>query len=126
MKKDLEDKNFKVLMRALKGERKKLTAVESSQSRFVTKIRWAVEAVHDIPKQKFLLLDHKIDNKLIPKVGIYFRVASFLNNTYGEKLQSDVEAGNEILKRMHARKDVQNTLATEAEEKGLILIEIAG
>lgn len=106
-------------MPALKGKRKQLTA-ESNQSRFVTKIRWAVEAVHGILKQKYRLLDHKIDNKLIPKVGIYFRIVSFLNNTYGERLQSDVEARDEILERMHARKDVQNTLATEVEEKGWI------
>ena len=62
-------------------------------------------------------MDYKIDNKLIPKFGINFRIASFLNNTYGERLQSDVEARDEILERIHSHKDVQNTLATEAEEK---------
>ena len=68
-------------MPALKGERKQLTAAESNQSRFVTKIRCAVEAIHGILKEKYRFLDHKIDIKLIPKVGIYFRIASFLNNT---------------------------------------------
>ena len=103
VKKDLEDENFNVLMPALKGKRKQLTAAESNQSRFVTEIRWAVEVVHGILKQKYRLLDHKINNKLIPKVGIYFRIASFLNNTYGERLPSDVQAIDEILGRMHAR-----------------------
>lgn len=84
VKKDLEEKNFKILMPALKGKRKQLSTEESNQSRFVTKIRWAVEAVHGILKQKYRLLDHKIDNKLIPKVGVYFRIASFL--TFGKRI----------------------------------------
>ena len=45
-------------------------------------------------------------------------MASFLNNAYGQRLQSNKELLNEILQRMHAQKDVDNTLATEAEEKG--------
>jgi len=115
---DLEKKKFKVLMPALKGKRKQLSTKESNQSRFVTKIRWAVESVHGVLKQKYRLLDHKIDNKLIPKVGVYFRIASFLNNTFGKRLQSDVEIEDEIVQRMHDQKDMENTLAVEAEEKG--------
>lgn len=68
VKKDFVDKNFKVMMPALEGKKKQLTAAEYNQSRFVTKIRLAVEAVHGILKQKYLLLDHKIDNKLLLKV----------------------------------------------------------
>lgn len=34
--------------------------------------------------------------------------------------ESDVETSGEILERIHAQKNVQNTLATEAEEKGWI------
>ena len=78
-------------MPALKGKRKQLSTKESNESRFVTKIRWAVESVHDVLKQKYCLLDHRIDNKLIPKIGLYFRIASFLNNTFGKRLQSDVD-----------------------------------
>ena len=37
--KNLEEKNFKVLIPALKGKRKQLSTGESNQSRFVTKIR---------------------------------------------------------------------------------------
>ncbi|GAB1860468.1 SWIM-type domain-containing protein [Camponotus japonicus] len=80
----LEKENFRVLMPALKGKRKQLSTEESNESRFVTKIRWAVESVHGVLKQKYRLLDHKTDNKLIPKIGSYFRIASFLNNTFGK------------------------------------------
>ena len=97
-------------MPALKGKRKQLSTEEYNPLRLVTKIRWAVEAVHGILKQKYRLLDHKIDNKLLPKLGIHFTVASFLNNTYDQRLQSEVEISNEMLERMHTEKDVENTL----------------
>ena len=71
-------------------------------------------------KQNYCFLDHKIDNKLAPIIGIYFRVASFLNNAYGQRLQSDKKLSYEILQRMHAQKDVDNILATEADERGWI------
>ncbi|GAB1860852.1 SWIM-type domain-containing protein [Camponotus japonicus] len=118
VKDELELKKIRVLMPALKGKRKQLTTKESNESRYVTKIRWAVEAVHGIIKQKYRLLDHKLDNKMLPKIGTYFRIASFLNNQFGKRLQSDAEFSSEIIKRMRVRKAVENTLAAEAEEKG--------
>ena len=68
-------------------------------------------------KKKYRLLDHKIDKKLVPNIGIYFRVALFLNNAYGKREQSDKELSYEILQRKHAQKDVNNTLAIEAMDK---------
>ena len=49
----LESKGFTVLMPALRGNRNHLTTKEANQSRFVTKIRWSVESVHGIIKQKY-------------------------------------------------------------------------
>lgn len=54
---------------------------------------------------------------MLPKIGIYFRIASFLNNQFGKRLQSDAEFSSEIIERMRVTKAVQNTLAAEAEEK---------
>ena len=116
----LKEKNFKVLIPALKRERKQLLPEESKKSRFVNEVRWVIEALHGMLKQKYRLLDHKKNNKSVPNIGIYFRVASFLNNAYGQRLQSDKELSYEISQRMHAQKDVDNTLATEAEERGWI------
>ena len=65
---------------------------------------------------KYRLLDHKIDNNLIPKIGIYFRIASFLNNIFGKRFHFYDDTFDEILQRMHNQKEVKNTLATEAEE----------
>lgn len=53
-------------MPALKGKRKQLSTEESNDSRFVSKIVLCA----GIMKHKHHLLDHKIDKKLILKVGI--------------------------------------------------------
>ena len=107
-------------MPALKGKRKKLSTDESIESCFVTKIRWPVESVHSVLKQKYHLLDQKIDNKLIPNIGLYFRIAPFLNNIFGKSLQSNINTFDDILQRMHSQRNVQNILATEVEEKGRV------
>ena len=114
MKDELELKKINVLMTALKGKLKQLTTRESNDSHYVTKIRRAVEAVYGIFEQKYRLLDHKLDNKLLPNIGTYFRIASFQNNEIGKRLQSDTRFSSETIGRMKSRIDVENTLAVEA------------
>lgn len=48
VKNELEQSGISVLMPALKGKRAQLTSAEANESRFVTKLRWSVEAVHGI------------------------------------------------------------------------------
>ena len=96
----------------------KNTKKESNDSRYVTKIHCAVEASHGIIKQNYRLLDHNLDNKLLSNIGTYFRIASFLNNKFGKRLQSYTEFSSKIIERIKARKDVGNTFAVEAEEDG--------
>ena len=107
---NLEETKFKVLMPALNGKGRQLTAEESHQPRFITKIRF---------------LDHKIDNKLLSKVRIYFRIASFLNNTFRRRLLSDVEVLDEVVQRIHTQKSIENTLAIEAEKEGWFRKELS-
>lgn len=104
-------------MPALKGKRAQLTALESNQSRKVTKVRWVVEAVHGIIGRKYQLLHHQLDNKLLPKVSSYCKIACFLNNTFGKRLNSDVGIAEEILDNMMKPQENINTLAAEVEEK---------
>ena len=68
----LEEQGFKVLMPAVKGKRAKLTAEESNNSRFVTKVRWVVESDHGIIGRRWKLLHNQLDNKLLPKVKVSF------------------------------------------------------
>ena len=65
------------LMPALKGKRNQLTTKEANQSRFMTKIRWSVKSGHEIIKQKYRLLDHIIDNKLLPMLGCILKLQHF-------------------------------------------------
>jgi len=44
-------------------------------------------------------------------------MASFFNNQFGKRLKSDTECSDDILKRMRTRRDIENSLAIEAEEK---------
>ncbi|KAK0156926.1 hypothetical protein PV328_012114, partial [Microctonus aethiopoides] len=111
----LEQLGFKVLMPALKGKRNQLTTIESNQSRFVTKIRWVVEAVHGDIKQKFKVLDHQLDNTLLPKVHFFCRVACFLHNEFGARLDSDVDFSEKVVDATNSKKHLDNTLASEVE-----------
>lgn len=116
---DLENKDLTVLMPALKGNRSQLPVGEANQSRLVTKIRWPVEAVHGVIKQKFRLLDHKLDNKLLPKTGSLCRVACFLHNKYGKRMFSDTEIKEEVIQRLKQKANENiNALAQDVEKNG--------
>lgn len=110
---------FSLFFFTSKGKRSQLTALESNESRFTTKIRWVVEAIHGILGEKYKLLHQQIDNKLLPKVGVYCRIASFLNNKFGKALESDVELYDEIVHQMESKKSTENTLAHEVETQRL-------
>ena len=77
----MQNQGYNVLMPASKGKRMQLTTEEANSSRFITKIRWVVEAVHGAIGQKYRLLHHKMDNKLLPSLKSLCRIASFLHNT---------------------------------------------
>lgn len=115
---DLKCLGFRVLMPAFKGNRSSLTAAESNESRLVTKLRWVVEAVHGIIGKKYKLLHQQLDNKLIPKAAAYCKIACFLNNTFGKRLNSDKDEDglqDIIIERMLSGNHNENTLALEAE-----------
>lgn len=116
----LESLGFKVLMPALKRKRPNLSTTESNESRCVTKLRWVVEAVHGIIGKKYKLLHQQLDNKLLPKAGAYCRIACFLNNTFGKRLNSDKDDDglqDIIIERMLKNVNQnENTLAIEAED----------
>ncbi|XP_057340564.1 uncharacterized protein LOC130677729 [Microplitis mediator] len=114
----LEEKNYKVLMPALKGKQNQLTTAESNASRNVTKIRWAVEAVHGMLKQKYHLLDQRIDNKMLPRVGSFFKIALFLHNTYSKRLTSDSEFLDKVIETMQSQNNVVNTIAEDVQKNG--------
>ena len=116
VKANLEDRGYTVHMPICKGQRKQLTAAEANASRFVTKIRWAVEAVHGILKQKYRIFDHRIDQNLLPKIGTWFRIVCYLNNEFGKRLMSDQTMFDEVVGRLREMMYVPNTLGDEVAE----------
>lgn len=72
-----------MLMPALKGKKQLLT-IEANESRFVTKLRWVVEAVHGIIGTKFKLQHNQFDNKTLKSAERYCKVAYFLINEFGK------------------------------------------
>lgn len=111
---------YKVLMPSLKGKRHQLTTAEANQSRRVTKIRWVVESIHGIIGQKYRILHNQLDNKLLPKLRSYCRVASFLNNQFGKRVKSDPDLCDEIFNQMVTRNANENSLALQVENKGWV------
>ena len=77
-----------------------------------------MESVHGIIKQKYRLLDHIIDNTLLPNVGLDFKIAAFLHNRFGKALKSHAHLSGEIVRRMQHHLHIENTLANEAEVRG--------
>ena len=95
-----------------------MSTTKSNESRYVTKLRWVVEAVHVILGKQYKLLHQQLDNKLLPKAGAYCRIACFLNKLLGKRLNSDkydVGLQGIIIERMLNSNRSENTLALESE-----------
>ncbi|KAJ8685643.1 hypothetical protein QAD02_021436 [Eretmocerus hayati] len=80
-----EGLGYVVLMPALEGMAKQLSAKDANLSRKVTKCRWVIEAVHGIVSGRSKLLHNQVDNKLLPKIGTYACISCYLNNEYGKR-----------------------------------------
>ena len=92
VKGDLENMGFLVRMPLCLGGNKQFTAAQANESRFVTKIRWAVESVYGIIKQKYRIFDHRIDNNMLPKIAFH------ITNMYGKRLSSSRQMHDEVVK----------------------------
>lgn len=116
---DLEGEGYTVLMPSFKGKKNQLTTKESNYSRFVTILRWVIEAVHGIIGQKYKLLHHQFRNNLLKDAGTYTRVAYFLVNTFCQRLNVSNDRSNVIADRMKLQNKEVNTLAEEIEASNL-------
>lgn len=107
----LEAKGYKVLMPALKGKHGQLTTKEANDSRFVTKIRWVVEAVHGQIAQKCKLLHNQFYNRALSDDRTYCQIACLLFNLFGKRLNSDNNKLHIIIDRKKLIKNNDNILA---------------
>ena len=89
----LKEKGFQVEMPSfMKKNQVQLSTSQANKSRIVTKVRWVVEAIHGIIKQKWKILNCEVKNQTLPKIKTYFRIVGCLHNLYGKKLISDKES----------------------------------
>ena len=89
-------------MPALRSSEKQLTTKQANESRVVTKIRWVVECIHGIVKQKLKILND-FRNVNLHKVKPFFRIAGSLHNMYGKKLLCDFGKEDEVAKAINDR-----------------------
>ena len=118
---EIEKMGYKVYLPAspTAGSGKRLTTLQANDSRMVTKIRWVIETVHGILKNKYRLLDLKRQNKSLCKITIDFLVASCLNNVFGARLISDKDDWQEISNLMIQNRLRPNILQTNVLAQNL-------
>ena len=97
-----------------------LSVEEANSSRSVTKIRWVVELIHGLIKQKWKLLSHEFKNQSLVKLRTYFRIAGALHNMFAPKLLSDKEDMQYMIEKFSERHQTENSLHTFITEKNLL------
>lgn len=88
-----------------------LTWEQANQSRFITKCRYAVEVINGRLKKVFKYFDNVWCNQSIPHLMTDFRVAAALHNAFYERLESDSENSEDIIKLMLERFNIPNFMA---------------
>lgn len=117
IKEYLEALGFIVLMPAIKGKRQQIPWNESNESRFVTKLRWPVEAIHGDVKQHYKILDNKLHNNHLKNVKSYCQIACYLHNKYSKRLESDKKMMDEIVTYMKSKRNEPNSLVEEVQSE---------
>ena len=96
----LKELGFFVEMPALMNKKEKqLSTLLANKTRIVTKLRWVVEAIHGIIKQKWKLLNWEIKNQSLINIKDLFQIAGSLHNLYGPKLGSNSEQNETFIER---------------------------
>lgn len=93
-----------------------LSRKQSNASRYVTKLRWVIECIHGIIAQKYKLLQHQFRNQALSDAGTYCRLACYIYNLTGKRLNSD-DRNLELIETMKLRKNVHNYLAKKVLDK---------
>lgn len=87
----VKSKNLKIFLPSLKTGNEQLTTEEANNSKFVTKLRWQVEAASGVLKKRFKLLAIESPNRAIKHSPAYFFIAAALHNRFHSPVISDKE-----------------------------------
>ena len=79
-----------------------------------------MEAVHGRVAQRYKLLRHTLDNKMLPKLRSLCKIIGYLENSYGKRSWGDAPLASEILDLMESRSGIPHTLGEQvARERWL-------
>lgn len=106
----LKRKGFDVKLPACSRARQ-LTREEANQSRFVTKLRYDIERINGVMKNKFKLFSLVADTHWVPHLMKDFTIAAALVNMFRKPPIIDIPRIDQITNRMIQRNSVQNKLA---------------
>lgn len=111
----LNDIGFSPKVPAFLGSKQKqFSTKEGNESRFVTKIRWAVESVNARLKTlKFL--DRVICNRDIPQLKKYIDIVAAICNCFRLPVQQSREVDCHIARKMVERSMMKNLVQQEVE-----------
>lgn len=91
-----------VLPPFLKG-RRRFTSAKANQSRYMTKIRWVVEAINARIKQ-FKFFANTIQNSSLPHLGDYLLIVCVMINRYQPPAKTNAPADDQLAERMASLK----------------------
>ncbi len=95
----MESLGLNVVLPPFLNGRRQFTTSEANQSRYVTKVRWVVEAVNSRIKQ-FKYLSNTIPNSSIPHLEQYISIVCAIINRYQPPMKTSTAADVVIGEKM--------------------------
>ena len=102
----MENLGLNVVLPPFLHGRRQFSSSEANQSRYVTKVRWVVEAVNARIKQ-FKFFANTIQNSSLPFLEEYLLIACALINRYQTPVKTNVPEDDELAERMASLKAEQ-------------------
>ena len=103
----MEEVDLNVALPPFLNGRRQFTAAEANQARYVTKLRWIVEAVNARIKQ-FKFFANTIQNSSLPYLERYLSIACAIINKYGPPIKmstsEDIEIGQKMVTLRNQKK----------------------
>ncbi|CAF5013088.1 unnamed protein product, partial [Rotaria sp. Silwood1] len=114
----MEELGLNVALPSFLNGRHQFTTDEANQSRYVTKIRWMVEAVNSRIKQ-FKFLSNTVQNSSLPYLEQYLSIACALINRYQSPLKTNTSEDAEIGQKMIALRNQKKKFETFLDKNNL-------
>ena len=108
---EMEDLGLNVVLPSFLHGRRQFSSSEANQSRYVTKVRWVVEAVNARIKQ-FKFFANIIQNSSLPFLGEYLLITCAIINRYQTPVKTNAPDDDQLAERMASLKVEKKQLET--------------